>query len=301
MDPNKCKSLVLFYPKPIKFHESCIPQVFDIPLTTMKYIWTNPSSPEVYQKLIKSCKFFFVKNPILVISNANYDNYTGWTYCNKDECDNECFLSKHINIDINNLFYKIWIVKRFCVDTNESSIFASRLISKICRYDVKELKLCNQWIQYDKLKFLSKGVKKCSLYWNFIRDSNGEEVALENIIQLFSKAEKIHMNFGNYSRNAACKSYDDFIDACKTVKNVALFSVPNVFSVPDFYQHLKTSKCRSKIYICSWNPIERLDEVIDEILSTTQFSFVPPVLYYSHIDYTKLEIMKQRQEFASLI
>uniref|UniRef100_A0AC34FM67 Uncharacterized protein n=1 Tax=Panagrolaimus sp. ES5 TaxID=591445 RepID=A0AC34FM67_9BILA len=52
-------------------------QYFNLPESVMYYIAMNPSTPEVYLKLIQSCKYFFEKNPILVVA----DIYDDTTFC----------------------------------------------------------------------------------------------------------------------------------------------------------------------------------------------------------------------------
>ena len=46
-----------------------IPQRFSIPSSFIYYMAKNPTSLPVYQKLIQSCKYFFAKNPIIVVFN----------------------------------------------------------------------------------------------------------------------------------------------------------------------------------------------------------------------------------------
>uniref|UniRef100_A0A914PK92 Uncharacterized protein n=1 Tax=Panagrolaimus davidi TaxID=227884 RepID=A0A914PK92_9BILA len=44
----------------------------------MYYITMNPKTPKVHQKLIKTCKHFFIKNPILVVFELCFDDENGW-------------------------------------------------------------------------------------------------------------------------------------------------------------------------------------------------------------------------------
>uniref|UniRef100_A0A914YTY3 Uncharacterized protein n=1 Tax=Panagrolaimus superbus TaxID=310955 RepID=A0A914YTY3_9BILA len=44
-----------------------IPQNFALPEATMYYIIKNVSKASVYTKLIQSCKWFYLKNPIIVV------------------------------------------------------------------------------------------------------------------------------------------------------------------------------------------------------------------------------------------
>uniref|UniRef100_A0AC34FGX2 Uncharacterized protein n=1 Tax=Panagrolaimus sp. ES5 TaxID=591445 RepID=A0AC34FGX2_9BILA len=40
---------------------------WSLPDSIMYYMAMNPKSAEVYQKLVKSCKYFYIKNPIVVV------------------------------------------------------------------------------------------------------------------------------------------------------------------------------------------------------------------------------------------
>uniref|UniRef100_A0A914YXV6 Uncharacterized protein n=1 Tax=Panagrolaimus superbus TaxID=310955 RepID=A0A914YXV6_9BILA len=74
-------------------------------------------------------------------------------------------------------------------------------------------------------------------------------------------------------------SYNDFIEACKTVEKINLYNIPENFDVMEFYQYLKKSKNRASIMIVSH--CTKLAETINEILQTESFDFVTPLLYYS--------------------
>uniref|UniRef100_A0AC35GK71 Uncharacterized protein n=1 Tax=Panagrolaimus sp. PS1159 TaxID=55785 RepID=A0AC35GK71_9BILA len=304
MDSMKSDVPKLFFPNPTQFRESCLPQEFSFRKPIMEYIWKNPSTPKVYQKLIQCCKTFFIKNPILVIEYLEY-NYDGWKYCKRKDCS-KCFLQYFHGghdmekLDTDKLLCDIWLSKKLYVTTyGNLGRIASNVIPKISRYDVVYLVLGNELLYFDELKFFSKGVKECSLHWNLVKYSNGEEVPLENIIRLFTNSKKVFMNFSSRSQNAACRSYDDFIDACSTIENVGFYLIPRDFDVPKFYQHLKKSKNRCSFSIFSGDYVSRLREVIDEILQTANFEFVPPVIDYIVRDEQKLQRMRKIQETES--
>ena len=47
-------------------------QKFSIPSTIIYYISNNPSSPNGYQKLTQTCKYFYAKNPIIVVYDIRF-------------------------------------------------------------------------------------------------------------------------------------------------------------------------------------------------------------------------------------
>ena len=46
--------------------EKPMPQQFSLPAFIVYYMSKNPTTPEVYEKLIRTCKYFYSKNPIIV-------------------------------------------------------------------------------------------------------------------------------------------------------------------------------------------------------------------------------------------
>uniref|UniRef100_A0AC34G4T8 Maturase K n=1 Tax=Panagrolaimus sp. ES5 TaxID=591445 RepID=A0AC34G4T8_9BILA len=95
----------------------------------MFYISQNPTSAEAYEKMIQSCKYIFVKNPILVISHLSLEYRNGWrTSVNGN------------SVDFKNLSSKIWVTNKISVQnysTDKSQL--SPIVSKICRSDIKGL------------------------------------------------------------------------------------------------------------------------------------------------------------------
>ena len=48
------------------------PQQFGLPLTIICYVAKNPTSPKLYQKLAGTCKYFYHKNPIIIVENIKF-------------------------------------------------------------------------------------------------------------------------------------------------------------------------------------------------------------------------------------
>uniref|UniRef100_A0A914PBQ5 Uncharacterized protein n=1 Tax=Panagrolaimus davidi TaxID=227884 RepID=A0A914PBQ5_9BILA len=65
--------------KRAKFMATYRHQNFSMPDSFVFYIAKNPKTWKLYQKMVKTCKYFFVKNPILVIDkHLNYYD-SQWT------------------------------------------------------------------------------------------------------------------------------------------------------------------------------------------------------------------------------
>uniref|UniRef100_A0AC34G8N3 Uncharacterized protein n=1 Tax=Panagrolaimus sp. ES5 TaxID=591445 RepID=A0AC34G8N3_9BILA len=151
-------------------------QDFSLPDSIMFYIAKNPSSAKVYQKMIQSCKYFFVQNPILVFSHLHCCYETKW----------ETF-SNNMPVSLDETFSKIWVTDEIFVDnlsSTEQNSFSS-IVSKIYRSDIKELSLMNQFISFADLIFLTS---KCEMSVIF-GGENGEEfdVPFEKILEVLPK------------------------------------------------------------------------------------------------------------------
>uniref|UniRef100_A0A914NY19 Uncharacterized protein n=1 Tax=Panagrolaimus davidi TaxID=227884 RepID=A0A914NY19_9BILA len=148
----------------------------------------SPSTPKVYRKLIQSCKHFFIKNPIIILSDVYYYNGDGNNFRTYENNVGK-------NIDYNNLSSKFWIINSFdaeTMDSNDHPIEAvvSSIICKLYKCDIKDLRLRNQKIKYDDLMLLSSNVEDVVLNWvNVYR--NGNIIPFEQIVEAFPKAEKI--------------------------------------------------------------------------------------------------------------
>ena len=85
------------------------PQKFSLPSTIVYYIFKNPASPSVYQKLIKTCKYFYPKNPIIVVDyfGFSYDGFSFHTtpFAKREE-------KEYFQKDIRKISCKFWITDK---------------------------------------------------------------------------------------------------------------------------------------------------------------------------------------------
>uniref|UniRef100_A0A914Z4G3 Uncharacterized protein n=1 Tax=Panagrolaimus superbus TaxID=310955 RepID=A0A914Z4G3_9BILA len=141
----------------------------------MHYITKNPKNTEGYQKMVQSCKYFFLKNPILIIFGLNYSQ-TGWTASIKNG---------YKNIDKNTILCKLWITDTIRVyrDNIINGTFDSSIIPKIYRCAVKYLSLYEQIISLNEFTFLCSSAERLTLEEVTVKNDDGIEVAFENLIK----------------------------------------------------------------------------------------------------------------------
>uniref|UniRef100_A0AC34FGB0 Uncharacterized protein n=1 Tax=Panagrolaimus sp. ES5 TaxID=591445 RepID=A0AC34FGB0_9BILA len=151
----------------------------------MHYMAMNPSSAEVYQKLIQSCKYFFVKNLILVLRVMYYKS-NGWeTFINGEWKD----------IDLSNISSKLWITDRFFVYPNNDNHIASPIVPKIYQCNAKKLILYDQILSYDEFMVLAPAVEHLDFIRVTVKYGDGSIVPFEKLVEQLPKAKKIEQVF----------------------------------------------------------------------------------------------------------
>uniref|UniRef100_A0A914P760 Uncharacterized protein n=1 Tax=Panagrolaimus davidi TaxID=227884 RepID=A0A914P760_9BILA len=127
------------FPTREQFLNSCQPQKeFSFPKSTMDYICLNPKNEEGYLKLAKTCKYIFLKNPILLIDAMEHS---------KEGCEGgrimleECLNLRNATlIPLNKIEAKFWMCGSLEIaetDKQKMDLF----ISKIFRSEIKNLDL----------------------------------------------------------------------------------------------------------------------------------------------------------------
>uniref|UniRef100_A0A914PEC7 Ribosomal protein S3 n=1 Tax=Panagrolaimus davidi TaxID=227884 RepID=A0A914PEC7_9BILA len=139
--------------KRIQFFKSFISrQNWSLPNSIIYYILKNPSTSKVYQKLIQSCKYFFIKNPILIINQKLYIAI-------------KTYLPYPKEIDFKNITSKLWIKNEINISSRngDEGYRASSIVPKIFKCDAQRLILMKQIISFKELLFLASNVQKIIL------------------------------------------------------------------------------------------------------------------------------------------
>uniref|UniRef100_A0A914QVL6 Uncharacterized protein n=1 Tax=Panagrolaimus davidi TaxID=227884 RepID=A0A914QVL6_9BILA len=190
----------------VRFSGPHRPQQWSLPDNTIYYITTNPLSAKVYQKLTKTCKYFYSKNPITVCAELNSNSEE-----NKKDEDKEFLLWLEQNafdfncrwedgirkfIDLNTIPDKLWItdnIEIFDTDLTEKQNLISFIFPKIYRCDIKSLCLQDQNISFSQFLFLSSNVE--SLHFGNVIVKNKDEniVSLEKLVETAVKIQTLKL------------------------------------------------------------------------------------------------------------
>uniref|UniRef100_A0AC35FVQ7 Maturase K n=1 Tax=Panagrolaimus sp. PS1159 TaxID=55785 RepID=A0AC35FVQ7_9BILA len=123
----------MVFPNRSQFYSTYRHQVFAFQDSIMHYLAKYPKSAKLYQKLVQSCKYFFLMNPILILSELRYTN-AGWEAMTEDGWK---------RLDINNILSKCWITEGLYGYTWHNNHLVSSLIPNIYKCDAKRFYLHN--------------------------------------------------------------------------------------------------------------------------------------------------------------
>uniref|UniRef100_A0A914PJL7 Uncharacterized protein n=1 Tax=Panagrolaimus davidi TaxID=227884 RepID=A0A914PJL7_9BILA len=144
----------------------------------------NPLSPKIYQKLIQTCKYFFIKNPIIVFEKLFLDFKENIAHLNH--------FGKPFNMT--NFTFKIWVINEFHNAARNTLLFhTSSMIRKIHRCDAKELYLSHQEISLNEFIFLSPNIKIISLNCTPVKNEDGTILPLEKLVTYLPNAINIRL------------------------------------------------------------------------------------------------------------
>uniref|UniRef100_A0AC34F528 Uncharacterized protein n=1 Tax=Panagrolaimus sp. ES5 TaxID=591445 RepID=A0AC34F528_9BILA len=253
-------------------------QEWSLPESIIYYMAKNPKNAAVYEKLIQSCKYFFVQNPIIVADRFSYiwddesdeedneDNVEGATaYLYRDQ---EC-------IELPTVLSKFWITDKFgdsLVSLNHNMV--SSILPKFYRVDVKELCITRQNISFNDFIFLAFNVEDIRFGHTVVKNEDGSIVPLEKLLALLPNVKNVKI-FNN--RLSSCITTNTVKELLKLphFSNIINFQLSNIgesFDIETFFTYMKkTRSTKFNIYFCpliSETFKNHLEEMIDEILET---------------------------------
>uniref|UniRef100_A0A914Q8Q5 Uncharacterized protein n=1 Tax=Panagrolaimus davidi TaxID=227884 RepID=A0A914Q8Q5_9BILA len=267
---------VVIPPKRTRFLKNYYRQNFSLPNTVMFYIATN-SNPKVYEKMIQTCKYFFVKYPRLVVHGLTFNKKFKWHTWNNQK-------RVHFRGAISN---KIWVVDEIDVDfDNYYRYVLSSFISNIIQCDIKKLRIDNQNIYYCEFLFLSKNVEECSIFDCGVADDDGTIVMLENFLKALPKVTSFRLTFNLAFPNITSKTVQEMVKLShfSNLTRFSLSKVPDIFDMESFYVYIKGNE-KTKIWLsfdnlASEDYKNRLQAIINENVETENHHYRVPMIKF---------------------
>uniref|UniRef100_A0A914PKJ8 Uncharacterized protein n=1 Tax=Panagrolaimus davidi TaxID=227884 RepID=A0A914PKJ8_9BILA len=289
--PSKLLPTPVFYGKRPWPGGPSIQQNWLLPDSMIFYIAKNPSSSKVYQKLVQTCKFFFEKNPIIIIPYLyRCKNSTKW-------CISQNGYNRLIKIDLYTISTKIWITHNLFINKHIENCIAT-IVQKNFRFEILRLCVYDNDIIFDDLKVLASSAKRVSLRNNSIKYKNGTIVMLDEILRCFSRnIEYFSFRFRNDVSmvNASTMKNILKLQNLENLKCFYLHDCPDTLSVEDLSAFIKKfGNAKVRLDFDS-NISEEYKEQLNSLICEIIESGVPNrVIKYDGQDEDKLEIMDSR-------
>lgn len=163
------------------------PQQFSLPPNLIYHITQYPCSFQVHQKLQKTCKYFYSKNPVIVVETVSGKPERisfGPTGCQAESYTEETF----------NPSFKIWVTEIMTFENYHGDPFDVKdVFRKIFRYEVDRLCLRRLNLSFDELTLFASSPRIHSIWFDklHVQYANGDTVPLEKIIELFPGATSL--------------------------------------------------------------------------------------------------------------
>uniref|UniRef100_A0A914NYP3 Uncharacterized protein n=1 Tax=Panagrolaimus davidi TaxID=227884 RepID=A0A914NYP3_9BILA len=234
-----------------KYHR----QNFSMPDSVIFYIAKNPKTAKLY---LKTCKYFFVKNPIIIINRL--EHFHGkWRVKEKP-------------LDLTKYSCKYWITDEIYDFGNEfvDKNILSPIIPKLYQCDVRHLSLSDQIISFSDLSLLISSAEEIDLYDVIVKLADGSDVPVDDIVAIainaksfeFTKPTITPKTMKELTKLSHFSKFDQF----------GLYDLSEVFDIDAFYSYMKKNP-HTKFYLTFDEQISdafknRLKTIVDEILET---------------------------------
>ena len=233
---------------PKRFKSSFFCQRFAFPEDTMVHIAMNLPSPEVYNKLIKCCKYFWLKKPLITFNGLDH-NSTDGLLRNPSKSSGINGFSQIPNFKIQNVNGKFWIYRKFSVIDHGNRFLASSIIPKIHRCDVSELTLENQKITFDDFKALTSSgiIKYFEIHNTSMKDKDGVRVPIEKMIELLPKLQELwYYNDQSITPGSAANLIA--IPHFSKIKKLLMCVIPRFFKFEELLAAQKVENCNRLLF-----------------------------------------------------
>jgi hypothetical protein len=286
--------LMRYYSNNASFRSTYRLQAFPFRDTLICYITQNPASSKLYQKMIQSCKYFFIKNPIFIVPHICYDPRKGWyTEGSRPSKDRPNYRT----IYLNKITSKIWITDSLNVwgSTTNSPVVTS-IMPKIYQCDATSIFIDDQMFSFNDLMVIAS---KCEiLVLSDVVVMNNDEivpetekdqfyfenaVSLEVLLKALPNVKSFKYILPNNSLNIiTTKTAEELlkIPHFLSLDEFEIEETPEIFDIESFYGHIKKNK-KTKIYLDFSRQISeayktRLQRIVDEIIETENRDYKLP-------------------------
>uniref|UniRef100_A0A914P670 Uncharacterized protein n=1 Tax=Panagrolaimus davidi TaxID=227884 RepID=A0A914P670_9BILA len=219
--------------------------------------------------MIQTCKYFFIKNPIIISPNYPYSL----------DLDKSCF--GKTQFDFSQLICKYRITENFNITS---------ILIKLYKCNAKKVTLKNKVISLNDLSKFTKNAEDICFERVNVKDSDGSIVPFEKIFEAFINAKSFEFSSNSTLPNFTSKTFNELlkIPHFSKLQSMNLNNTPEVFDIKNFCVYMKENKT-TKFYLGFDKSVSalyknRLEKIIDEILSTNIFNYKPPFIDFDGLE-----------------
>uniref|UniRef100_A0AC35EVN1 Uncharacterized protein n=1 Tax=Panagrolaimus sp. PS1159 TaxID=55785 RepID=A0AC35EVN1_9BILA len=223
-----------------KFSDSPpIKQIFAFPPDMIKYMTMKPSSAKGWNKLIRTCKYFYAKNPLNVVKSLRYTDENQWKAAVFH--GNSCYHYWMIS-DFSKIKYQIWISKSLEISSLTSNL-ASSVISKLYPQELCNIHFKNQIISFNEFQIIAACNKLKTLEFRNVKIfDGGKNVPFETIIKNLSNVRHLTFEFGqNNVGTITFETAENLVETLKTTNKCRFFQlieIPETFNFQPFFEFI---------------------------------------------------------------
>ena len=142
----------------------------------------NPTTPETYEKLIRTCKYFYSKNPIIVVSRIEI--WKNHFHISKNQKHKQCPMISNLN----QISCKFWVTGQVCV-ADSLNFAISILREKVLQ--MKSLKFMRMYVPIDTIASIKavKLVKELVCFHLVPEYADGTLMPVEKVFESFPNLE----------------------------------------------------------------------------------------------------------------
>ena len=231
---------------------SVVKQQFSLPEAFVFYIAKDPTSVELFHKLIRCCKHFWLKNPIITLCEMFPFPFRRHNSMIWQSVAINGFQRRSI-FQMENMVEKLWVTQRLSIFDDQNKFLTSSLIPRIYRCELNCLVMKDQTISFGDFKvFTSSGsLKWLRLDRVLVKNDDGSVVPIEKLIELLPKLrsfEYTNVKTEEGFQTITSETAENLIAIphFPKMKHFDINSIPETF---DFETFFATPKVRTSMFI----------------------------------------------------
>uniref|UniRef100_A0A914Q281 Uncharacterized protein n=1 Tax=Panagrolaimus davidi TaxID=227884 RepID=A0A914Q281_9BILA len=255
----------------------------------------NPTTSALYQKMVQSSKYFYIKNPVIIITDLSYSVRYGLNTS-----------IGPIPLDMTKLECKFWMTDKFQVyggRNGEGNILPS-IIPTFFQCNIKNLIIYSQNMSYKNWIFLASNALVIDFCNVTVKNEDGSNVAAEKLVEAAVNAKEITLS-ANFVVTSETVEELTKLPHFRKLIFFKLYQIPETFDIEAFFVYIKKNKCTNfHLYfneLISDEYKNCIDAIIDKILVTKKHDYRLPDIYFSGISrdkYDKFCYLRHCQRFA---